>query len=101
MTKQTIEIDVPEMYKLGFHNNNCNQYYGIDPRTGEEMLKLILAIKEKELEFIEVREYLFTGWAGNILLETIQKDLGDNAATIESSPHFIKWIDDDWRKIYI
>lgn len=98
MPKQTIEIDVPEGYELVQVNN---QYRDTDPVTGEETLELILAIRKKEPEFIEVREYLFTGWAGNILLETIQKDLGDNAATIESSPHFIRWIDNDWRKIYI
>ena len=97
-TKQTIEIDVPDGYELVQVNN---QYHDIDPRTGEEMLKLILAIKEKELEFIEVREYLFVYREGRVLLGTVQKDLGDNAATRESSPHFIRWVDDDWRKIYI
>lgn len=96
--KQTIEIDVPEGYELVQVNS---QYYDIDPMPGEETLELLIAIREKEPKYIDVREYLFTGGAGNILLGTVQKDLKGNAATIESSPHFIRWIDNDWRKIYI
>lgn len=98
MTKQTIEIDVPEGYELVQVNN---QYYDIDPMTGEETLELLIAIREKEPEFIEVREYLHKGSNGYILHNSIQKNLHQKAADIEALPHFIKWIDQDWRKIYI
>jgi len=98
MTKQTIEIDVPKCYELVQVNN---QYRINDPVTGEETLELILAIRKKEHEFIEVREYLNKGSNGYILHNSIQKNLHQKAADIESLPGFIKWLDEDWRKIYI
>lgn len=98
MTKQTIEIDVPEGYELVQVNN---QYRSNDPVTGEETLELILAIRKKEPEFIEVREYLHKGRQGYVLHNSIQRNFGPDAASIESMPHFITWLDDDWRKIYI
>lgn len=97
MTKQTIEIDVPKGYELVQVNN---QYRIIDPVTGEETLELVLAIRKKEPEFIEVREYLHRSGL-YVLHNSIQKDLHQKASAIESLPGFIRWIDDDWRKIYI
>lgn len=98
MTKQTIEIDVPKGYELVGVNN---QYCYIDPVTDEETLELLIAIRKKEPEFIEVREYLHKGSDGYILHNSIQKNLHQKAADIEALSHFIKWLDEDWRKIYI
>ena len=98
MTKQTIEIDVPEGYELVQVNN---QYHDIDPITSEEKLKRLLAIKKKEPEYLEVREYLHSGSNGYVLHNSIQKNLHQKASDIESLPGFIRWVDDDWRKIYI
>lgn len=88
MPKQTIEIDVPEGYEIGEIQ-----------RIGDT--HSLIYFKKKEPKYIEVREYLFIYGDGHILIGTVQKDLGDDAATRESSPHFIRWIDNDWRKIYI
>lgn len=58
-------------------------------------------LKKKEPEYLEVREYLHNGSYGYVLHNSIQKNLHQKASDIESLPHFIKWLDDDWRKIYI
>lgn len=62
----------------------------------------INAPDDKEItNFIEVRDYLHRGSNGYILHNSIQRNLCQQATDIEALPYFIKWLDDDWRKIYI
>ena len=96
MTKQTIEIDVPEGYEIDLISKST-----LNPGKEIPYFDITVYLKKEELKYIEVREYLFIYGDGHILIGTVQKDLGDDAATRESSPHFIRWIDNDWRKIYI
>lgn len=96
MTKQTIEIDVPEGYEVDYHSQG-GQYYTTDGSS----IDITVNLKQKEREYIEVREYLHKGSNGYVLHNSIQKNLYQKASDIESLPHFIKWLDDDWRKIYL
>lgn len=91
MTKQTIEIDVPDGWEF---DSTHTTIFDNEP-------DVLVFLKKKEPEFIEVREYLYRGVLGQVICSSIQKNLDQEIATIGSSPNFIKWIDQDWRKIYI
>ena len=95
MPKQTIEIDVPEGYEIDFIAKSASP-------QGKEIpyLDITVYFIKKEPEFIEVREYLHRSDI-YVLHNSIQKDLHQKASDIESLPGFIRWIDEDWRKIYI
>lgn len=96
MTKQTIEIDVPEGYEIDLISKSA-----LNPGKEIPYFDITVYLKKKEPEFIEVREYLYRGVLGQVICSSIQKNLDQEIATIGSSPNFIKWLDEDWRKIYV
>lgn len=96
MTKQTIEIDVPDGHDID-NVLLCTSLMGDDNRDQFYRVQF----KKKEPEYLEVREYLHSGSNGYVLHNSIQKNLHQKASDIESLPGFIRWVDDDWRKIYI
>lgn len=95
MTKQTIEIDVPEGYEIDLISKSA-----LNPGKEIPHFDITVYLKKKGPEFIEVREYLHRSDI-YVLHNSIQKDLHQKASDIESLPGFIRWIDEDWRKIYI
>lgn len=54
----------------------------------------------KEKQFIEVRDYLYKTVRGKYAKATANKDF-DDCVYIEMSNQFVKWLDDDWRKVEI
>lgn len=87
MPKQTIEIDVPEGYEIGEIQ-----------RIGDT--HSLIYFKKKEPEYIEVREFLARAYDGVVVHYSAQKGIS-NTKSIEESTSFIRWIDQDWRKVEI
>lgn len=54
----------------------------------------------KEKQFIEVRDYLYEAWAGDFRKRTAHKKFSD-IEDPESAKGFVRWLDDDWRKVEI
>lgn len=54
----------------------------------------------KEKKFIEVRDYLYEAWAGDFRKRTAHKKFSD-IEDPESAKGFVRWLDDDWRKVEI
>lgn len=54
----------------------------------------------KEKKFIEVRDYLYETRAGDFRKRTVHKKFSD-IEDPESAEGFIRWLDDDWRKVEI
>lgn len=96
MTKQTIEIDVPDEYDIDnvllctslMCDDNRDQFYRVQ-------------FKKKEPEYIEVREFLSKKRDGRLYLDSITNGHHCTPEEAEKLPGFVRWIDDDWRKIYI
>ena len=94
MTKQMIEIDVPEGYEVG---GKCEYY---DSCTKKQWITLYL-IKKKP-EFIEVRDYLAFDYRGVPIKLTLNTDELHLAGAIESDDRaFIRWIDKEPRRVEI
>lgn len=87
MPKQTIEIDVPEGYEIGETQ-----------RIGDT--HSLIYFKKKEPEFIEIRAYLVKTDHDGLVYCSVQKgwDIPELVAKQES---FVKWLDQDWRKVEI
>ena len=87
---------MPEGYEIDLVSKSA-----LNPGKEIPYFDITVYLKKKEPKFIEVREYLHKGSHGYVLHNSIQKNLGQKAADIEALSHFIKWLDEDWRKIYI
>lgn len=85
--KQMIEIDVPDGREVDKITEVCG--------TGVYIL-----FKKKEPEFIEIRAYLVKTDYDGLVYCSVQKwwDTPELAAKHES---FVKWLDQDWRKVEI
>lgn len=95
MPKQTIEIDVPDGYELIKPATYIKDCYGSDA------IIIIAELKKKEPKFIEVRSFLWKDQDGNIHPKILTKMEHDAIGYLEKIELFIKWIDDDWRKVYV
>lgn len=91
MAKQTIEIDVPEGYEI------VNQIINT-PKC--HVLPVNFILGKKDPEYIEVREFLGRAYDGVVVHYSAQKGIS-NTKDIEESTSFIRWIDQDWRKVEI
>lgn len=96
MAKQTIEIDVPDGYDIDnvllctslMSDDNRDQFYRVQ-------------FKNKEPEFIEVREFLRKTYDGILHADSITNGHHCTPDEAEKLVSFIKWIDKDWRKVEI
>lgn len=86
--KQTIEIDVLEGYKIGEIQKLANP-------------GVIIYFEKKEPEFIEVREFLFRSRQGSCVMVGVAQKGFESIEDREADKSFIKWIDQDWRKVEI
>lgn len=86
--KQMIEIDVPEGYE-----------FAEAQRIGDR--HSLIHFKKKEPEFIEVRDYLSKCHDGTLIKMTLNSYEFDIAKGIESQSTFIRWIDNEPRKVEI
>lgn len=93
MPKQAVEIevDIPGGMEVDYFTQS----------PGARTAKLHL--KEREPEFIEVRDFLikFGTGTGTIVPGVIVKGYGDSAEQAEADPRFLRWVDKDWRRVYI
>lgn len=90
MPKQTITINVPDDKEID---------WDMVKRNNSETPLSIYVIYFKDREYIEVREYLNNSFRG-VLHHSAQKGLSD-IKKIEEGTDFIRWIDQDWRKVEI
>lgn len=54
----------------------------------------------QEKEFIEVRDYLYEAHTGDFRKRTAHRKFSD-IEKVESAEGFVRWLDDDWRRIYV
>lgn len=94
MTKQTIEIDVPDGYEF-------SSAFPCTDANGEFTERILVTLKKKEPEYFEVREFLFRSrLGGGVIVGVAQKGL-ESIKDREADKSFIKWVDSDWRKVEI
>jgi hypothetical protein len=95
MSKQMIEIDVPEGYEI-YAQVQSTQYY---TRVGSSS-DVTIHFKKKETEFIEFKNYLAKDIDGSHYVSSIHN--GDSGCGFgQDDPDFIKWLDFEWRKVVI
>lgn len=93
MAKRMIEIDVPDGMEPCDPITYTDQY--------GEISTTLIQLKKKEPAFIEVRECLYMSKTSNgVKMDIAQKGIDDITA-YEERDNFIRWVDKDWRKVYI
>lgn len=90
--EQMIKIDVPEGYEVG---GKCEYY---DSCTKKQWITLYLI--KKEPEFIEIRAYLVKTDHDGLVYCSVQKGW-DTPELVAKQESFVKWLDQDWRKVEI
>lgn len=92
--KQTIEIDVPDGYEVGSSIYLC---------TYRDTQDIRIFLKKKEPEYIEVRQCLYRSGFDETLIDTIYRNKGHVECDMlkRYGVNFIKWLDQDWRKVEI
>lgn len=102
--KQQIEIDVPDGYEIlndGVHSPRI-EHFRINPIPGLQV-KIYLKKKEpEEPKYIEVREFVGKTSMGEFYLGVLTK--GRSPTPDEVEKHYdslVKWIDQDYRKVYV
>lgn len=88
-----IEIDVPDGMEPCDPITYTDQY--------GEISTTLIQFKKKEPAFIEVRECLYMSKIGNgVKMGIAQKGI-DDITEYEEQDNFLRWVDKDWRKVYI
>lgn len=90
MPEQMIKIDVPEGCKISVSQTNYADFIQVN-----------IYLEEKEPQYIEVREYLMKDGGGRIYHNSTTRDWGNAPADVERSKFFVRWLDQDWRKVEI